>query len=81
MISKPDWVQGWAWALRDLQRSIRWAIARIVGRHRSTCWADVVMWAICPELHPFSELWELFGTRGQCERRGELPYCGKCQQR
>ena len=62
----------------EMSERIRMAIARLVNRRRDTCWADLVLWAICPKLHPFREIFEMPGTAGDCERRGELPYCGKC---
>ena len=60
-----------------MKGKLRWMIARWFGRRPDTCWADVVMWAVMKQ--PLGELPELRGTRGQCERRGEVPYCGKCQ--
>ena len=58
---------------------LRWAIARWMNRYTDTCWAELVLWAILPELHPFSEILEIRHTAGACQRRGELPYCGKCK--
>jgi len=63
----------------EIKKRIRWALIRLVNRWADTCWTDLVMWAICPEIHPFSEIFEMRGTAGQCQRRGELPYCGKCR--
>ena len=57
---------------------MRWLIIRLLNRLEDTCWADLVMWAIGPK--PFSEILEMRGTAGQCQRRGELPYCGKCRR-
>lgn len=58
---------------------LRWRIALWMNRYQDTCWAELVMWYVCPELHPFAEILEMRGTAGGCERRGELPYCGKCE--
>jgi len=60
---------------------LRWKIIHWLNKRPDTCWADLVMWAIGPEIHPFWEILEMRGTAGQCERRGELPYCGKCAER
>ena len=59
---------------------MRWLIIRLLNRLEDTCWAELVLWAIYPEIHPFDEIFEMRGTAGQCERRGELPYCGKCRR-
>ena len=61
-----------------MNKRVRWALARFMDRYADTCWADLVMWAICPELHPFIEIFEMRRTAGQCEAAGWTPYCGKC---
>lgn len=65
---------------RDCQLFIRWQTALYLRDREGWCWAELVLWALCPESHPFWEILELYGTQGQCERRGELPYCGKCEE-
>jgi len=57
---------------------MRWLIIRLLNRLEDTCRADLAMWAIGPK--PFDEILEMRGTAGQCERRGELSYCGKCRR-
>jgi hypothetical protein len=57
---------------------LRWKLALFLDRYPDTCWADLVMWAVYPELHPFAEIFQMRGTIGQCERAGCTPYCGKC---
>ena len=59
---------------------MRWLIIRLLNRLEDTCWADLVIWAIYPEIHPFSEILEMRGTTGQCETAGCTPYCGKCRR-
>jgi len=57
---------------------LRWFLARLLNRFGDTCWVDLVLWAINPGHHPFSEILEMRNTAGLCESRGETPYCGKC---
>ena len=59
----------------------RYKIAKLMDRLDDTCWAELVLWAVNPELHPFWEILEMRHTAGQCEKRGEPPYCGKCAVR
>ena len=57
---------------------LRWWIVCGLAKSKSICWADLVMWATMER--GLAELLDLHGTLGQCERGGELPYCGKCRQ-
>lgn len=59
-----------------LAAAMRWQIAQILDKFSDVCWARAALWAIFPEHHPFSEVFELRDTVGWCE--GSLPYCGKC---
>ena len=59
---------------------IRWRVAELLDLFSDTCWADLCMWAYFPELHPFREIFKMRGRAGQCERMGEVPYCGKCEK-
>ena len=58
---------------------MRWWIARWLGRRAGWCWAELVVWAVSGQRR-FWDVLELRGSQGQCERRGEMPYCGKCQR-
>jgi len=52
---------------------LRWSMALFLDRDPTICWADIVMWAMgCREDIPQP------GSAGLCERLGESPYCGKC---
>lgn len=62
-----------------LQRMIRAPIAQWMNRYPDTCWTSLVLWWTLPTIHPFSEIFEMRGTAGFCERIGDSPYCGKCE--
>ena len=64
----------------DCQLFIRWQIALYLRDREGWCWTELVLWVLCLKNHPFWEILELYGTQGQCERRGELSYCGKCRE-
>ena len=57
---------------------MRWHLAKLFDKFQDTCWAELVVWALYPENHPFMELFELRHSAGRCGARGEHPYCGKC---
>lgn len=57
-----DWWLGW------FRGTI---IERVAAAHADVCWADLVLWAIFPEDHPFSEIYHMRHTCNYCG------YCGK----
>jgi len=61
-----------------MMKFIRWQIALLLNRLPDTCWADLVCWAVYPEIHAFWEILNIRGTAGFCARHGDTPYCGKC---
>lgn len=60
---------------------LRWKLIGLMNCFDDTCLTELVMWATNPGIHPFWEILSMRHTAGQCERRGELPYCGKCAMR
>lgn len=63
---------------RRISAWLRWQLAVLMNRLDDTCWTCLVMWALNLECHPFGEILDLRHTRGNCEARGEVPFCGKC---
>jgi hypothetical protein len=58
---------------------LRWKIAKVLNIFSDTCWAELVLWAMYPEHHEFSEFMEMRGTAGYCRQVGDAAYCGKCE--
>ena len=65
---------------RKLSDWFRWRIAYTFNHLPDTCWVDLVLWAMLPEIHPFREIFDIRHTAGQCQREGARPYCGKCEE-
>ena len=60
-----------------LQRKLRkFILYRFLIHRDDICWVQAVMWAIYPENHDFSELFDLRGTAKDC-RENEPCYCMK----
>ena len=57
---------------------LRWQVALLFNRYRDTCWAELVLWAVNPEFHPWREILDLRYSAGRCFHSGDYPYCGKC---
>lgn len=66
----------------------RWRVICVIDRFPCVCWTEAVSWAMGwgeydPTYSLFNYLfgfWRLRGTAGQCARKGEIPYCGKCTE-
>ncbi len=66
--------------IHNLKLWPRWKLALFLDRYADTCWADLVMWTVNPEIHPFSEIFSMRNRAGYCERAGCWNYCGKCDR-
>ena len=67
--------------IERLHEQLRWQIARWLDRCHDTCWAALASWALYPEWYSWADLQHLRrGTAGACARRGDPPYCGKCEE-
>ena len=60
-------------------RNPRWWIACLLDRFKDTCWVDLYLWAEYKCNHAFMEIFDIRGSAGQCARRDEYAYCGKCE--
>jgi len=59
----------------------RWRIAALVNDwFDDVCWYDLCLWANSPDMHPFSEIFNMRGTAGRCARAGDDPHCLKCSR-
>jgi len=56
-----------------VSENLRMKIAEWMNQYPDTCWADLVCWAVYPEMeHPFCQIFRMRHTRMFCG------YCGKC---
>jgi hypothetical protein len=60
-----------------LEVKVRMKIAVLVdNKNKNYCWAELAMWAMFPEHHYFSDIWQdSFKQIDGCN------YCGKCQNK
>lgn len=59
----------------ELRRRLRWAVARLAGRSRRACWADLVGWA--QDGHREYPLRGCF-TAAECKAGEDFDHAGAC---
>jgi len=65
----------------NLEEKIRtWVAHKLDSKYSDICWVKIYLWSVPPydKSNQFRDVFGMRHTAGECAKRSEYNYCGKC---